>query len=60
MKKGLAIVLFLSFLSYKSQYLIVGKDSVSVDKFKTENKYGLETAGIDNTVKTYTDFKLLQ
>ena len=60
MKKGLAIVLFLSFLSYKSQYLIVGKDSISVDKFKTENKYGLENSGIENTVKTYVDFKLLQ
>jgi peptidyl-prolyl cis-trans isomerase SurA len=47
-------------LSYKSQYLIIGKDSVSVDKFKTENKYGLETAGIDSSIKTYTDFKLLQ
>ena len=37
-----------------------GKDSISVDKFKTENKYGLENSGIENTVKTYVDFKLLQ
>lgn len=60
MKIKLTVLLFLAFLSYKSQYLIVGKDSVSVQKFKEENKYGLETAGINSTIKTYTDFKLLQ
>ena len=60
MKKTLSLVLFLTFLSYQSQYLIIGKDSISVDKFKTENKYGLENSGIENTVKTYVDFKLLQ
>lgn len=60
MKKTLSLVLFLAFLSYQSQYLIIGKDSISVDKFKTENKYGLENSGIENTVKTYVDFKLLQ
>ena len=38
MKKTLSLVLFLAFLSYQSQYLIIGKDSISVDKFKTENK----------------------
>ena len=60
MKIKLTVLLFLAFLSYKSQYLIVGKDSVSVQKFKEENKYGLETAGINSSIKTYTDFKLLQ
>lgn len=60
MKNRLAFILFLSFLSYKSQYLIVGKDSISVQKFKEDNRYGLENAGIENTIKTYTDFKLLQ
>ena len=60
MKIKLTVLLFLAFLSYKSQYLIIGKDSVSVQKFKEENKYGLETAGINSTIKTYTDFKLLQ
>ena len=60
MKKTLSLVLFLAFVSYQSQYLIIGKDSISVDKFKTENKYGLENSGIENTVKTYVDFKLLQ
>lgn len=60
MKIKLTFILFLTFLSYKSQYLIIGNDSISVQKFKEENKYGLETAGINNTIKTYTDFKLLQ
>ena len=60
MKIKLTVLLFLAFLSYKSQYLIVGKDSVSVQKFKEENKYGLETAGINSSIKTYTDFKVLQ
>lgn len=60
MKIKLTVLLFLAFLSYKSQYLIIGKDSVSVQKFREENKYGLETAGINSSIKTYTDFKLLQ
>lgn len=60
MKKILVLSLFMSFVAYKSQYLIVGKDSISVSKFKTENQYGLENAGIENTIKTYVDFKLLQ
>ena len=60
MKIKLTVLLFLAFLSYKSQYLIIGKDSVSVQKFREENKYGLETAGINSTIKTYTDFKVLQ
>ncbi len=60
MRKSIALFVFLFFLSYKSQYIIVGKDSISAEKFKTENKYGLENAGIDKTVKTYVNFKLLQ
>ncbi len=60
MKKLLAFALFLAFISYKSQYLIIGKDSISAEKFKTENTYGLENSGIDKTVKGYIDFKLLQ
>ena len=60
MKIKLTVLLFLAFLSYKSQYLIIGKDSVSVQKFREENKYGLETAGINSSIKTYTDFKVLQ
>ena len=60
MKIKLTVLLFLAFLSYKSQYLIIGKDSVSVQKFREENKYGLETVGINSSIKTYTDFKLLQ
>lgn len=60
MKIKLTVLLFLAFLSYKSQYLIIGKDSISVQKFREENKYGLETAGINSSIKTYTDFKVLQ
>ena len=60
MKKLLAFALFLAFISYKSQYLIVGKDSISAEKFKTENTYGLENSGIDKTVRSYIEFKLLQ
>ena len=60
MKKLLAFALFLAFISYKSQYLIVGKDSISAEKFKTENTYSLENSGIDKTVRSYIEFKLLQ
>lgn len=60
MRKILGLALFLAFVSYKSQYIIIGKDSISAEKFQVENKYGLENAGIDKTVKTYIDFKLLQ
>lgn len=60
MKKILGLALFLVFISYQSQYLIIDKDSVSAAKFQTENKYGLENSGIDKTVKTFIDFKLLQ
>ena len=60
MKIKLTVLLFLAFLSYKSQYLIIGKDSVSVQKFREENKYGLETAGMNSSIKTCTDFKVLQ
>ncbi len=60
MKIKLSFLLFLAFLNYQSQYLIIGKDSISVQKFKEDNKYGLETVGVQGTIKTYTDFKLLQ
>ena len=60
MKIKLTVLLFLAFLSYKSQYLIIGKDSKKKKKFREENKYGLETAGINSSIKTYTDFKVLQ
>lgn len=60
MKIKLTFLLFLAFLNYQSQYLIIGKDSISVQKFKEDNKYGLETVGVQGTIKTYTDFKLLQ
>ena len=43
-----------------AQNLIIGSDSISLKKFKEENKYGLENAGIDKTINSIIDFKLLQ
>jgi peptidyl-prolyl cis-trans isomerase SurA len=43
-----------------SQYLIVGKDSISVKDYIKENKYGLETNGPDKSVNSTVEFLLLQ
>ena len=43
-----------------AQYMIVGKDSISVDQFKKEYKYGLENSGIESTIKTTQNFLLFQ
>ena len=43
-----------------AQYMIVGKDSISLDQFKKENVYGLENAGVENTIKTTQNFYLFQ
>lgn len=47
-------------LAINAQHLIIGSDSISLKKFKEENKYGLENAGIDKTINSIIDFKLLQ
>lgn len=60
MKKIASILLFLVFVSYHSQYIIVGKDSISVEKFKADNLYGLQNQGIDATIKNFVDYKMLQ
>lgn len=60
MKKFSAILLLFLVFGAKAQYLIVGNDSISAQKFITENEYGLKNSGIDKTIKTYVDFKLLQ
>lgn len=57
---SLLFLLLLFFGTAKAQYLIIGKDSLSVEAFKKENSYGLENLGVEQTIKTYLDFKLLQ
>ena len=59
--KKLTYLLFLALGSQAfSQYMIVGKDSVSLQEFKKDNLYGLQNAGIEKTLKNTQDFMLLQ
>ena len=61
MKKIFGVALLVSFGSFLSaQYMIIGKDSISIDYFKKEYKYGLETNGIEKTLASTEDFHLLQ
>ena len=61
MKKIVAI-LFGAFLSsgLSAQYMIVGKDSISLSNFKKEYDYGLKNNGIQKTIESTQDFLLLQ
>ena len=61
MKKVIAFMLLLSLggISY-AQYMIIGKDSISLDKFKKDYLYGLQNNGIEKTIKSTEDFLLLQ
>ncbi len=60
MKKiQILIGVFLAQLAF-SQYMIVGKDSIALEDFKKENKYGLENVGIEKTLSSTQDFLLLQ
>lgn len=43
-----------------AQYMIIGKDSISLTDFKKEYQYGLQNAGITKTIKATEDFILLQ
>ncbi|MCQ4034277.1 peptidylprolyl isomerase [Kaistella montana] len=43
-----------------AQYMIIGKDSISLADFKKEYQYGLQNAGIEKTIKATEDFILLQ
>lgn len=54
------VILALSTQSVFSQYLIVGKDSISVKDYIKENKYGLEKVGPDKAVSSTVEFLLLQ
>lgn len=43
-----------------AQYMIIGKDSISLTDFKKEYQYGLQNAGITKTIIATEDFILLQ
>lgn len=61
MRKGISFFLLAALgSSLSAQYMIVGKDSISLDQFKKENKYGLENAGIEKTLATTQNFYLFQ
>lgn len=61
MKKLFAIVMVATLGSTLSaQYMIIGKDSISLADFKKEYAYGLENNGIDKTISATQDFILLQ
>ena len=61
MKKIGGIAMMLAFCTgLSAQYMIVGKDSISVQQFKKENAYGLENAGVQSTITTTQNFYLFQ
>ncbi len=61
MKKTLGLLMMLVFTGVISaQYMIVGKDSISLSQFKKENQYGLENTGVENTIRTIQNFYLFQ
>ncbi|WP_379964275.1 hypothetical protein [Epilithonimonas sp. UC225_85] len=59
-KKIFPVVLAFASQMAFSQYLIVGKDSISVKDYIKENKYGLDTNGPDKSVNSTVEFLLLQ
>lgn len=61
MKKNIfPIVLVLASQMVFSQYLIVGKDSISAKDYIRDNKYGLENSGAEKSVNSTVEFLLLQ
>ena len=54
------VLLALATQNLFSQYLIVGKDSISVKDYIRDNKYGLENSGTEKSVNATIDFLLLQ
>lgn len=54
------IIMVLASQSLFSQYMIVGKDSISVKDYMRDNKYGLENSGPDKSVSATVEFLLLQ
>ena len=61
MKKLFAIVLMVGLANtISAQYMIIGKDSISLSDFKTEYQYGLQNSGVEKTIKTTQEFILFQ
>lgn len=61
MKKLFAFMMLASVGSIMpAQYMIIGKDSISLADFKKEYQYGLKNSGIEKTIKSTEDFILLQ
>lgn len=54
----LTVIFFTPFFS--AQYMIVGSDSISLSEFLRDNSAGLQTNGIDNTIKATQNFMLMQ
>lgn len=54
-----AVLMLLGNWSF-AQYMIVGKDSISLESFKQDNLYSLENLGIEQTLKNAQDYLLLQ
>ena len=61
MKKNIfpIVLAFASQMAF-SQYLIVGKDSISAKDYIRDNKYGLENSGAEKSVNATIEFLLLQ
>src|SRR5690606_18677614 len=47
-------------LALQAQYMIIGKDSISLANFKKEYQYGLQNTGVEKTLASTEDFILLQ
>ena len=61
MKKLFAIVLMVGLANtISAQYMIIGKDSISLSDFKTEYQYGLQNSGVEKTIKSTQEFILYQ
>lgn len=61
MKKIFGIAILIGFsCMFSAQYMIVGKDSISLGEFKKEYVYGLQNNGIEKTISSAQDFLLLQ
>jgi peptidyl-prolyl cis-trans isomerase SurA len=61
MKRIIAFTMLVSLGGvFSSQYMIVGKDSISLSDFKRDYLYGLENNGIEKTINSTEDFLLLQ
>lgn len=60
--KRITAAAFFTLLSgaMSAQYMIIGKDSLSLETYKKENLYGLQNNGVDKTIASTQDFLLLQ